>query len=169
MSATEEQLAWVSGPVHMDHVTYALLQYSAAFLIYLWASLLFHIHAHSGQTASASPPPAAARSEEAGPWWKRVVKGMTALERGSSGRRVAMNGHAGVDAGGYESVPLRTSTSSATELADAHRPPNRPIRADAARGRGRAEGETVWDADGYLEEGEDGGFWHGEEDAKEYA
>ncbi|KAL5637024.1 hypothetical protein ACGC1H_000862 [Rhizoctonia solani] len=56
MSATDEELKAVVG-IEMDHVTYVLLMLSLAFVIYLYANLLFHIYASSGRNATGTKQP----------------------------------------------------------------------------------------------------------------
>lgn len=175
MSSTEEQLAWIADGVRMDHVSYALLQYSVAFLIYFWANILVWVYSNSGR--NAAPPLASANGHANGdsggvggsgslPFWRKWLSAAEGASAASRDRTRAQ----------YEAVPLRTSVAGEEELAQApdvaaeHRP---PLGNGSARVRGRGdpgtqEGGTVWDAEAYLEEGEDGGFWNGQEDAKEY-
>lgn len=44
MGATEEQMALLSG-AHVSHVSYILILYSIAFLLFLFVSMLLHLYA----------------------------------------------------------------------------------------------------------------------------
>jgi hypothetical protein len=51
MGATEEQMALISG-AHITHVSYVLVLYSFAFLLFLFVNILLHLY------SVLSPPPA---------------------------------------------------------------------------------------------------------------
>jgi hypothetical protein len=56
MSATEEQLAMISS-AEIDHVSYLLVLYSVAFLLYLFTQILIHIFVvNKGEKASPYVP-----------------------------------------------------------------------------------------------------------------
>ncbi|KAF8639101.1 hypothetical protein AX17_001744 [Amanita inopinata Kibby_2008] len=113
MSATDEEL----GNVHdreMDHVTYILIMYSLAFLIYFFINYLIHLYFTTGRNASSlsqSHPRLsgeegvggielrsrlAAGGEEDGKWYSRVPlttsdgdRGLGVSMRGEDGERTA--------------------------------------------------------------------------------
>ncbi|KZT57347.1 membrane protein [Calocera cornea HHB12733] len=49
MSATDEELQWADS-LGVDHVTYSLILFSAAFIIFLHVLLLIHIYMYAGQS-----------------------------------------------------------------------------------------------------------------------
>ncbi|KAG8787976.1 hypothetical protein FRC12_015038 [Ceratobasidium sp. 428] len=59
MSATDEELKAVMG-IEMDHVTYILLMFSLAFVIYLYANLLLYLYATTGRNAKGKAAPSTA-------------------------------------------------------------------------------------------------------------
>lgn len=53
MAATDEELRYIDS-IEMDHVTYILLIFSVAFLIYLLTNVLLHLYSTTGRNAEQS-------------------------------------------------------------------------------------------------------------------
>lgn len=55
MGATEEQMALLS-EAHVSHVSYILILYSVAFLLYLFVAMLLHLYASHTWPLTPAPP-----------------------------------------------------------------------------------------------------------------
>lgn len=81
MSATDEELRFVDTELEMDHVTYILIMFSLAFLIYALVVSRIRLWATSGRNATSSTP--GEGSIELAPatkWYSRVPEGETEVE-----------------------------------------------------------------------------------------
>ncbi|KAF9519994.1 hypothetical protein BS47DRAFT_1374864 [Hydnum rufescens UP504] len=65
MSATDEELEFVHS-LEIDHVTYSLMMFSLAFIIYLYAVFLIHLYCTSGVNAKEGGAIALAKPEDTG-------------------------------------------------------------------------------------------------------
>ncbi|GJE98791.1 Ytp1 domain-containing protein [Phanerochaete sordida] len=75
MSATDEELRFVDAELEMDHVTYTLVMFSLAFLIYALAVSRIRLWASSGRHAAAAQGDGAIELAPAGKWYARVPGG----------------------------------------------------------------------------------------------
>ncbi|KAI0730834.1 hypothetical protein C8Q76DRAFT_716360 [Earliella scabrosa] len=79
MSATDEELHFVHDQ-GMDHVTYVLIMFSIAFLLYTLIVTLIHLYGTSGRNAVAAPRDGAIELTPSNKWYTPVPAGERDLE-----------------------------------------------------------------------------------------
>ncbi|KAH8093242.1 hypothetical protein BXZ70DRAFT_949591 [Cristinia sonorae] len=82
MSGTDEELNFVHNE-GMDHVTYLLIMFSIAFIIYTLIVSLIHLYSHSGRNAATAPSDGAIEltTTPTAKWYARVPNGDLDTER----------------------------------------------------------------------------------------